>query len=134
MRAGSIILALSLLMIAAPGLAAGAPAWAKLSPEARSALAPLAQSWDNMPSQQREKLINVARAYPGLSPQQQRLLHSRLRAWSGMTREERQIARDNYKKIQALPEADQGRIRQQWLDSLCQEFGRPGSGQPPASP
>lgn len=136
MRLGTLILALWLGGGAGPGatlsLAGDSRPWAQLSAPERTALAPLASSWDTMPASQREKLLGVARGYPHLSPQQQRLLHSRLRTWSSLSSEERQIARDNYRKIQALPPADQARIRQQWLDSLCQEFGRPG--QAPSSP
>jgi hypothetical protein len=132
MRFGALIVALWWGLGAAPGLAAESRPWARLSAPEQAALAPLASAWDAMPPGQRAKLLNVARGYPKLAPQQQRLLHSRLRSWAGLSSEERQIARDNYRKIQALPQADQARIRQQWLDSLCQEFG--GPGQAPAAP
>lgn len=99
-------------------------AWSQLSPQEMAALAPVASSWDSMPAKQQEKLLAVAREYQKLSPERQRVLHSRLRSWSRLTSEERQIARDNYKKIHALPKQDQTSIRQQWLDSLCQEFGQ----------
>ena len=93
-------------------------------------MAPLAAKWDSMPTTQQEKLLVVARDYPKLTPQRQKLLHSRLRSWSQLTSEERQIARDNFRKIQSLPKQDQTSIRQQWLDSLCQEFGRSPSESP----
>lgn len=107
-------------------LAAGAEfrPWLALSQQERVALAPLASHWDKMPASQQEKLLVVARDYARLPPERQKLLHSRLSAWSRMTAEERQIARENFKKIQSLPKQDQASIRHQWLDSLCQEFGR----------
>lgn len=130
MRARALTLGLALLLVACITQAADAPPWAKLTSQERAALAPLAKFWDRMPSSQREKLIAVAHGYPDLEPQQQKLLHARLRSWSQMSTQERQIARENYKKINALPKADQSSIRQQWLDSLCQEFGRPDPDSP----
>ena len=120
-----LILWALLALVAGSSHASDARAWTRLSPQERDALAPLASRWDAMPMQQREKLLVVARDYPKLTPQQQQRLHSRLRSWSQMTPDERQIARDNYKKIQAMPKPDQSSIRQQWLDSLCKEFGSP---------
>lgn len=132
MSARALILGIVLLLVASLSQAADPRPWAKLTPQERTALAPLANTWDKMPATQREKLIAVAHGYPNLDARQQRLLHARLRSWSQLSAEERQIARENYKKIHALPKADQSSIRQQWLDSLCQEFGRPAPG--PASP
>lgn len=132
MRVRAVSLGFALLLVASLLQAADSRPWARLTPQERTALAPLEKSWDNMPAPQQEKLIAVAHGYPDLAPQQQRMLHARLRSWSRLSTEERQIARENYKKINALPKADQSSIRQQWLDSLCQEFGRPASG--PATP
>ncbi len=123
-----LILCVVLALAAGFSPAADHRAWSQLSPQEMAALSPVASKWNDMPARQQEKLLAVAREYPKLSPERQKLLHSRLRSWSRLTSEERQIARDNYKKIQALPRQDQLRIRQQWLDSLCQEFGRPATG------
>lgn len=128
MRARAVVLGFALLLVASLLQAADSRPWTKLTPQERTALAPLANTWDKMSTTQQEKLIAVAHGYPNLDPQQQRLLHARLRSWSQLSTEERQIARETYKKIHALPKADQSSIRQQWLDSLCQEFGRPASG------
>jgi hypothetical protein len=125
-----LILWALLALVAGSPHASDARSWSKLSPQERDALAPLASRWDGMPTQQRERLLIVARDYPKLSPEQQKRLHSRLRSWTQMTAEERQIARDNYKKIQAMPKQDQSSIRQQWLDSLCKEFGSPAPESP----
>jgi hypothetical protein len=122
----------ALSLVTALSLAADLRPWTRLSQQEKTALAPLASDWDNMPAAQREKLLVVARDFPKLSPQRQKLLHSRLHSWSQLTSEERQIARDNFRKIQALPKQDQTSIRQQWLDSLCQEFGH-SAPQSPAS-
>lgn len=132
MRARAVGLGFALLLVASLLQAADSRPWARLTPQERTALAPLEKSWDKMPPPQREKLIAVAHGYPDLAPKQQKMLHARLRSWSRLSTEERQIARENFKKIDALPKADQSSIRQQWLDSLCQEFGRPAPG--PASP
>lgn len=125
------LLILSLLLPMAAS-AAEPRTWNELGKAEQAALAPLSADWNSMPARQREKLLVVARDFPTLSPGRQKLLHSRLRAWSRLTAEERQIARDNYRKIQALPKQDQASIRQQWLDSLCREFGRPADPEKPA--
>ena len=122
-----LILLATLALLAESSLAADSRSWSQLSPQEMAALAPVEANWDSMPARQRQKLLAVARAYPKLSPERQRLLHSRLSSWSRLTSEERQIARDNYKKIHAMPQQDQLSIRQQWLDSLCQEFGKTAS-------
>lgn len=98
--------------------------WSDLTQAEQTALTPLAGDWNLMPAQQQERLLKVARGYAKLSPAQQKTLHSRLRAWARLTPEQREVARENYRKIQTMPKPDQDKIRQQWLDSLCLEFGQ----------
>lgn len=126
MSCRKLILCAALVLTTNAGfpLAAELHPWARLTPLEMEALAPVASIWDDMPARQQEKLLAVAAEFHKLSPERQKLLHSRLRSWSRLTSEERQIARDNYKKIHGLPEQDQISIRQQWLDSLCQEYGK----------
>lgn len=115
---------------AAAGAWADAPrAWSELSPQERSALAPLAPDWQHFPAEQQRRLLQVAQRYPSLTPQQQLLLQKRLRAWSRLTPEQRQAARQNLSRIQTLPEADQAKIKQRWLDALCKEFDPRAAGQ-----
>ncbi len=123
-------LLIALLLASVPAVAAEVRPWQRLNQAEKTALAPLAADWDSLPDKQRERLLVVAKDYPSLSPDRQKLLHARLRAWTRMTAEDRQIARDNYRKIQALPKQDQSSIRQQWLDSLCREFGGPDKPEP----
>lgn len=135
-----LILAAALL-VTSLACHAGDVAWRDLSPREQAALAPLAGDWHHFPAEQKAKLRKVAQGYAKLAPPQQQLLQARLRAWSHMTPEQRRIARDNYRSIQALPKHDQIQLKQQWLDSLCQEFGQdsphpppqPASPQPPGS-
>ncbi len=127
-----LILAVAMLATSFACPAAETTPWRQLSAQERGALAPLAQDWDHFPAPQQERLLKVARGYERLPPQQQQLLQARLRAWSRMTPEQRRIARDNYRNIQTLPKQDQIQIKQQWLDSLCQEFGP--TSKPPLSP
>lgn len=124
----ALIFTAALALIAGQVLSTEHRPWNALSQQERAALAPLAAHWDRMPASQQEKLLVVARDFPKLAPDRQKLLHSRLRTWSQLTAEERQIARDNFRKIQSMPKQDQASIRQQWLDSLCQEFGTPAPG------
>ncbi len=126
-------LILAWLLAAAPAWAEATRAWQQLASPEQAALAPLAADWDRMPGLQRERLLLVARGYSRLTPPQQKLLHSRLRAWARMTHDQREAARENFRRIQTLPKTDQDQIKQQWLDSLCQEFGQP-AGQPAGHP
>lgn len=111
--------------------AAEDPAWQALPPQEQAALAPLAGDWHHFPAQQKERLRKVAQGYARLTPAQQQRLQARLSAWSHMTPEQRRVARDNYRSIQALPKQEQRQLKQQWLDSLCQEF-TPAAGPRPA--
>lgn len=104
---------------------AGQHPWSGLSAAERKALAPLAGDWDRFPALQQERLLAVAKRYPTLTPQQQQLLQKRLRSWSRLTPEQRQTARQNLSRIQTLPEEDQAKIKQRWLDALCKEFSPP---------
>ena len=121
-------------LVIAAGLMAGTAmasqrSWSELTPAERTALAPLAQDWNTFPAMQQERLLEVAKRYPTLTPQQQQLLQKRLRAWSHLTPEQRQAARQNLSRIQTLPQEDQAKIKQRWLDALCKEFS-PQGGEP----
>ncbi len=121
-----IVLAIAMVAVSFAVMADGAD-WSALTQRQQTALAPLAADWGHLPEFQRNKLLLVAERYDQLTPQQQRLLHARLRSWTHMTPEQRQTARNNYKSIQTLSKQDQANMKQQWLDSLCQEYGLPVS-------
>ncbi|MEW5770672.1 MAG: DUF3106 domain-containing protein [Pseudomonadota bacterium] len=116
------LLILSLLCAAGLALAGEPRPWSQLTPQERAALAPLASEWHTLPVPQQEKLLQVAHRFASLPPNRQQLLHRRLRAWAHLTTEQRQAARQNLSRIQTLPAADQKKIKQRWLDALCDEY------------
>ena len=115
-------LLVGLALYAGTGIASDQRSWSNLTGQERAALAPLAADWDRFPADQQQRLLLVAKRYPSLTPQQQHLLQKRLRSWSKLTPEQRQAARQNLSRIQTLPETDQAKIKQRWLDALCKEF------------
>lgn len=129
LTARMIVLAIAVGLMASTAMAGQRP-WAELTPAERTALAPLANDWNTFPATQQERLMGVAKRYPSLTPQQQQLLQKRLRAWSRLTPEQRQAARQNLSRIQTLPQEDQAKIKQRWLDALCKEFAAQGDEHP----
>lgn len=106
-----------LLMLAVLPLAVSADGggdWRTLTPAQREALAPLADVWAQLPADQRASLIRLSAGYPRLNQRQRRLFHERLPYWAVLTPEQRAVARENYRRLSALPEQERARIMQRW--------------------
>jgi len=99
----------------------GAPLWAELSIPERTALTPIAYDWDHLPAQQRQRLLKVAKEFARLTPGQQQIFYSRLQPWTRMTQAQRDAARDNFKKLQALPKPEQEQIKRLWTQTATSE-------------
>ena len=129
----SLIIALLLSVASGPGHAGGAAhavsfrLWAELSPQQQVALAPITDDWNHMPASQQEKLLKVAKGYAGLSPKQQAVLQARLVAWAHMTPEQRMVARENYKKLLAMPAQSRLRVKQRWAEARGHEMAAPNA-------
>lgn len=107
----------SLLMLAVLPLAVRADVgtdWQALTPAQREALAPLADVWAQLPADQRASLLRLSAGYPRLNQRQRRLFHERLPYWAVLTPEQRSVARENYRRLSALPEQERARILQRW--------------------
>ena len=131
----SLILVLALLGVSGLGHAGGAShaanfrLWAELSAPEQLALAPLAADWNHFPAQQQEKLVKIAKGFAKLNPQQQQVLQIRLVAWTHMTPEQRMVARENYKKLLALPTPTQNRVKKSWAEARGLD-GEPSAAEP----
>jgi len=78
-------------------------AWAKLSVNQRTALAPFAREWDQFSDVRKRKWLKIAAQYPKLSLDEQARLHERMSEWVGMTADQRRIARENFQLSKAVP-------------------------------
>jgi hypothetical protein len=78
-------------------------AWARLTDEQRTALAPFAVEWDRFSVERRHKWLKIASRYPKMSPDAQKRLQDRMSEWVRMTPEQRRVARENYQASKELP-------------------------------
>lgn len=85
-----------------------------MDPETRAALAPLAGVWAQLPADQRASLIRLGAGYARLNHRQRRLFHERLPHWVTLTDEQRALARENYRRLEALPLQERSEILQRW--------------------
>jgi hypothetical protein len=78
-------------------------AWAKLSVNQRTALAPFAREWDQFSDVRKRKWLKIATQYPKLSLDEQARLHQRMAEWVSMTADQRRTARENFQLSKAVP-------------------------------
>ena len=90
------------------------PKWRELSPARQQALQPLAGQWDKFEDQRKQKWLTVADKYAKMKPEEQKRLQERMADWVKLTPEQRQVARENYKKAQAVPAAQKKAEWQQY--------------------
>lgn len=81
----------------------GGPAWQALTPQQRSALAPLQSEWPSIDASRKAKWIEIAGRYPKLPPQEQQRLQARMAEWSRLSPAERGQARLHYQEAKQLP-------------------------------
>ncbi len=87
---------------AAP-VAAGGPAWQSLTPQQRTALAPLQGEWHTIDASRKAKWIEIAGRYPKLPPAEQQRLQARMAEWSRLSPAERGQARLHFQEAKQLP-------------------------------
>jgi len=134
-----LLIASSLFGFAAVALAAGAtnaepakpalaystgkhasPSWSQLNADQREALSPLAGDWDKFDANRKRKWLDIAVRYKDLSPEGQQHMHERMPDLAKLTPEQRLRARENFKKVYALP-PDQRRALVQQFQELPEE-------------
>lgn len=95
------------------------PTWSQLTPQQKSALAPLVKDWDNMENVRRKKWLGIAERYPTMKPEEQ----VRMREWARLTPEQRAKVRDTYKDFNQLPPEQKQTVKQKWeaYSSLSEE-------------
>ena len=95
---------------AAPRVATGGPAWASLSTQQRTILAPLARDWASIDAPRKTKWLEVASRFPAMPLTDQQRVQERMAEWARMTPTERGRARLSFQESkQFSPEQKQAR-------------------------
>ncbi|MFO1220256.1 MAG: DUF3106 domain-containing protein [Burkholderiaceae bacterium] len=84
----------------------GGPAWQSLSPQQRSALAPLQADWSGIDASRKAKWLAIARRFPQLPAEEQQRLHGRMADWARLSPSERARARLNFQETKQMPAQD----------------------------
>jgi len=90
---------------------AGGQAWASLSSEQRSALAPLKDDWSSIDAPRKAKWLDLAGRYPKMPPSEQERMQARMTEWARMSPQERGQARLNFQQAKQLPNQER---QDQW--------------------
>lgn len=94
---------------AGAALAAGT-AWSALTPEQRSALAPLERDWAGIDASRQQKWLEIAARFPRISDEERQRVQQRMSEWARMSPRERGEARINYQEIRQIsPQERQAR-------------------------
>jgi hypothetical protein len=81
----------------------GGPAWDKLSPQQRNALAPLARDWVRIDAPRKTKWLEVASRFPKMSADEQVLVQARMAEWARLSPAERTSARMSFQETKQIP-------------------------------
>jgi Protein of unknown function (DUF3106) len=90
---------------------AAGPTWASLSPEQRSALAPLKDDWSSIDAPRKAKWLDLAGRYPKMPPSEQKRMQARMTEWARLSPQERAQARLNFQQAKQLPNQER---QDQW--------------------
>lgn len=138
----AVILSLSLLAAAAVRaeslLPAQQPRWSQLNAQQRTALAPLAREWNALPDSRKQKWLGIARRFATLSDIEQARMQDRMREWLRLTPAQRDLARIQYKQLQAGSAEQRRALERKWQEySALPEAEKArlrAAGRPVASP
>jgi hypothetical protein len=97
-------LALALLCLCSNAALAqqGGPAWQQLSPQQRTALAPLEREWGSIDEPRKRKWLDIADRLPKMSPDERERVQNRMSAWSQLSPDERGRARQRYQEAREV--------------------------------
>jgi hypothetical protein len=87
-----------------PAVAADAdgPSWGSLSPQQRSALAPLQQDWQRLDAPRKAKWLDVAARFPSMPAGERQRVQERMADWAHKTPAERGRARLTFQEAKQL--------------------------------
>ena len=87
------------------------PAWGKLTPQQRQALAPLERDWPNIDGPRKAKWLEVVTRFPALPPEEQQRVQARMAEWARLTPAERGQARLSFQESKQLSREEK---QQRW--------------------
>lgn len=129
------------------GLALGlvAPAmaqtWAELTPEQKTALAPLKDDWNSLDPARKQKWLEVSSRFGSMKPERQERVRERMSNWARLSPTERSEARINYQQSRQLAPQSERAARWEAYQSLSPEEraalaarAKPIDKPPPVSP
>lgn len=110
MRRRALGLLLSLFGLAGMAQAQTASGWQTLTPQQRSALAPLKTQWASIDAERRGKWLEVAARFPSLSAAERERMQTRMAEWASKSPADRGTARLQFQEAQRwTPEERQER-------------------------
>ena len=112
----AIVLAVAVASAEAAGPQKPRPAWAELTAEQQSVLAPLKADWDQLSSARKRTWVGIANRYPSMKPEEQHRVQKRMQKWAKLTPEQRRVARERYKSIGKLPPEKRQSLREEWAE------------------
>lgn len=95
----------------AQSAAAAGPSWQQLSPQQRSALAPLQGEWAGIDEPRKRKWLDIADRMPKMSADERQRVQGRMSDWSRLSPDERGRARQRYQESRNV---DSGERQQRW--------------------
>ena len=114
--AATLALALAVSVAGAAGPSKKGQAWAELTAEQQTVLAPLKPDWEQLSTGRKRTWVGIAKRYPGMKPEEQERVQMRMQKWAKLTPEQRRAAREQYKSIGKLSPEKRMDLRQQWAD------------------
>ena len=87
------------------------PAWLKLTPQQRQALAPLERDWPALDSSRKSKWLEVAARFSTMPPDEQHRTQTRMAEWARLTPAERGQARLSFQESKQLSREEK---QQRW--------------------
>lgn len=110
MRRRAAGLLLVLFGLAGMAQADAAAGWQELTPQQRSALAPLKNQWSHIDVERRGKWLELAARFPSLSPAERERMQTRMAEWASKSPADRGAARLQFQEAQRwTPEERQER-------------------------
>jgi len=91
-------------------------AWAELTADQQTILAPLKEDWENLSSERRRKWIGIAKRYPKMQPKEQERVQQRMQRWAALTPEQRAQAREKYRRMARQSAEKRRQMQQRWAE------------------
>ncbi len=89
-----------------PVSSVGGPAWATLTAQQQSALAPLKRDWQDIDPPRKQKWLEIAARFPAMPAEERQRVQERMTEWARMTPDERGRARLQFQEARQISPQD----------------------------